>query len=234
MNTILYCIDTKGPGGAETVFMELATRLTADKYRSIAAIRGKGWVYEELLRRCMQPFLLVSKGSFNWRYLRKLARLIREERVDLLQSHLLGSNVYCSLAGMLTGRPVFATFHGTVDIGQQERLKNLKFRAINRGAASIVAVSRSLRSDITSRTPLLESLTRVIYNGIDTGFFERPRSRGARLFWLDQFFAWSAASAISGQPKAMKFCCVLPACSGMLSALGAHRYRRPGRSWAPV
>ena len=44
MKTILHCIDTTGPGGAETVFSDLATRLPAEKYRSLAVIRGKGWV----------------------------------------------------------------------------------------------------------------------------------------------------------------------------------------------
>ena len=47
MKTILHCIDTTGPGGAETVFIDLATRLPAEKYRAVVVIRGKGWVNEE-------------------------------------------------------------------------------------------------------------------------------------------------------------------------------------------
>ena len=98
MKTILHIIDTTGPGGAETVFIDLATRLPKDKYHSIVVIRGKGWVYEELCRRGVQPILLDAKGSFNWRYLLNLIKLIRSNRVDLIQSHLLGASVYCSMA----------------------------------------------------------------------------------------------------------------------------------------
>ena len=38
MKTILHCIDTTGPGGAETVFIDLATHLPAEKYRAVVII----------------------------------------------------------------------------------------------------------------------------------------------------------------------------------------------------
>ena len=96
MKTILHVIDTTGPGGAETIFIDLASRLPENKYRSIVVIRGKGWVCEELCRRGIEPLFMDAKGSFNWRSLSGLASLVRKEGVDLIQSHLLGSNVYCS------------------------------------------------------------------------------------------------------------------------------------------
>jgi glycosyltransferase involved in cell wall biosynthesis len=180
MKTILHIIDTTGPGGAETVFIDLATNLPADKYRSLIVIRDKGWVYEELCRRGVQPVLLDAKGSFNWRYLKALVSLIRREKVDLIQSHLLGSNVYCALAGLITHKPVVATFHGAVDVGNNERLKWLKFGAINRGASAIVAVSDSLRENIVNRTPLRKNKTSVVYNGVNTANFKRPHSDAIR------------------------------------------------------
>jgi len=190
LKTILHVIDTTGPGGAETVFIDLATRLPKEKYRSVVVIRGKGWVYEELCRRGKEPFFLDAKGSFNWRYLRGLIRLIRQEKVDLIQSHLLGANVYCSFAGMLTRTPVVATFHGEIDIGINERLKALKMWAINFGANCIIAVSGGLRDDMLSRTNLNKRKIHVIYNGIDTAAFERPRSKSLKteLGWPEQIF----------------------------------------------
>lgn len=193
MRTILHTIDTTGPGGAETVFIDLATCLPVEKYRSLVVIRGKGWVYDELCRRGVQPFIVDAKGSFNWRYLKALAALIRREKVDLIQSHLLGSNVYCSLAGLLSRKPVVATFHGTVDIGVDERLKRLKFGVINRGASTIVAVSRGLREDIVNRTPLRTDKTRIVYNGINTAIFKRSRSDSIR-----RQYGWNESDIIIG------------------------------------
>ena len=63
-------------------------------------IRGKGWVYEKLQGRCFAPVIMDAKGSFNWHFLSRLIAFMRRDKVDLLQSHSLGSSVYCSLAGM--------------------------------------------------------------------------------------------------------------------------------------
>lgn len=193
MKTIMHTIDTTGPGGAETVFIDLATRLPKDQYRSVVVIRGKGWVYEELCRRGVSPILLDAKGSFNLHYLLGLREIIRREHVDLIQSHLLGANVYCALAGILTGTPVVATFHGEVDIGEKERFKSLKFAAINSGVNQIIAVTDSLLEDMTARTSLKESKAMVIYNGIDTSSFIRPRSNTLRMK-----YGWSEDEVIIG------------------------------------
>ena len=112
MSRILHVIDTTGPGGAETVFVDLADRLREKGYDTIVLLRGPGWVQDELRRRELKPILLDAKGSFNWRYLLSLVRLVKDERIDLIQSHLLGSNVYCAVTGWITQKPVVATFHG--------------------------------------------------------------------------------------------------------------------------
>lgn len=193
MKTILHIIDTTGPGGAETVFLDLISGLPADQYRSVVSIRGKGWVYDELTRRGVKPVLLDAKGSFNWRYLRALCELIQHERVDLVQSHLLGSNVYSALAGLITHTPVITTFHGSVDIGENERFKWLKFGAIRAGASGVIAVTDSLRDDITARTPLdVEKIT-VIYNGIDTARYQLPPANTLR-----SHFGWCDSDIVIG------------------------------------
>ncbi len=193
MKTILHMIDTTGPGGAETVFIDLATRLPKDKFRAVVVIRGEGWVHDELCRRGVDPILIDAKGSFNWRYLLRLCKLIKKENVDLIQSHLLGSNVYSSLAGILTRIPVVTTFHGAVDIGEKERLKGLKFGAINAGAKCIVAVSDSLKKDIVNRTSLKQDKIKTIYNGINTVDFQQPHAIDLR-----QKLGWSNDVIIIG------------------------------------
>ncbi len=193
VKTILHIIDTTGPGGAETVFIDLATHLPKGRFRSVVVIRGEGWVYDELVRRGVKPTLLDCKGSFNWRYLLKLSQLIKREKVDLIQSHLLGSNVYASLTGLICRIPVVSTFHGTVDLGVNERFKSLKIGAINLGANHVIAVSKDLQNDILNRTKLSKKKTQVIYNGIKTSNFYRPRSHSLR-----QRFGWGQDDFVIG------------------------------------
>lgn len=183
MKTILHVIDTTGPGGAETVFIELADRLRARGFRSIVVIRGPGWVNDSLRERGLEPVTIDAKGSFNLPFLHALIALIRRENVSLIQSHLLGSNVYCSLAGLLTGRPVVGTFHGMVDISPNERFRRAKLWVMERGIKRFVAVSRGLADRVAAEGLLNPAKTTVIYNGIDTARYgaRRPGSLQAQL-----------------------------------------------------
>jgi glycosyltransferase involved in cell wall biosynthesis len=177
MNRILHVIDTTGPGGAETVFVELADRLRTRGYESIALLRGPGWVRDTLAERGVRTEILDAKGSFNTRYLAALRLLIKSERIDVIQSHLLGSNVYCAAAGWLTGRPVVATFHGSVDVSPDERFRRLKFGIMNHAVSHFVAVSDSLGHEMREHGIAARKPVAVIYNGVDMSRYDRPRHR---------------------------------------------------------
>jgi glycosyltransferase involved in cell wall biosynthesis len=176
MKTILHVIDTTGPGGAETIFVDLAAGLDSSMYRSVALIRGPGWVQTALEARRVKTFILDCKGSFNVRYLWQLLSLIRAEQVDIVQAHLFGSGVYCGLAGLLAGKPVIATLHGTVDVGASERFLAAKCALLRFGTRKVVAVSRALATMLASRSRLPPSHMAVIYNGIETARYDRQRS----------------------------------------------------------
>ncbi len=183
LKAILHVIDSTEPGGAETVFIELADRLRSRGYRSVVVVAGPGWVNDESIRRGFAPVELRARGSFNLGYLFKLVRLIRKERIDIVQSHLLGSNVYCGLAGWITGTPVIGTFHGMVDVSPKERFKSLKMWAMNRGIRRFITVSRALSREVTAQKLLNPARTEVVYNGIDTSRFrlQQPASLRSRL-----------------------------------------------------
>lgn len=178
--TILHVIDTTGPGGAETVFIELADRLRQRGYRSVVLIRGPGWVCDQLRTRGFEPYIVDAKGSFNWRFLRELLRIIRRERIDVIQSHLLGSNVYCAMAGLIARKPVIATFHGMVDVGPNERFRGAKLWLMNRGVRRFVAVSKNLRDAIEREGLLDANRCEIIYNGIDLARYGRSDNRELR------------------------------------------------------
>ncbi|MHB8346838.1 MAG: glycosyltransferase [Acidiferrobacterales bacterium] len=173
---ILHTIDTNGPGGAETVFVELAAQRMFPDDCNIVAITGTGWVHDELRRRGVSPYVISISGSFDIRYLYGLVRLIRRHRIDLIQSHLLGSNVYCSVAGLICGVPVVSTFHGSVDFCSSERHLAMKRFVLNRGSSRCVFVSDSLREEIVARSGISRSKAVTIHNGIDSAAFTPRRN----------------------------------------------------------
>ncbi len=176
MKTILHIIDTTGPGGAESVFINLADKSRLHGYSSIALIRGPGWVNDELLKRGVPTRILESRGRFNLGFLLQLIKLIRSENIVLIHAHLLGAAVYSAMAGWLTRTPVIATFHGMVDVSPNERFRKLKLWIMDRAIYKYVTVSQGLMRVIASENLLQPSKTTVIYNGIPSHRYSGDKS----------------------------------------------------------
>ncbi len=172
MINILHSIDTSGPGGAETVYFNILVGLDRTRFRSLPVISAKGWLYDRLREQELDPVIIDAHGSFNLSYLWQLIRIIRKKNIDLIHSHLFGSNVYCCLAGLLTSTPVISTFHGFVDIADTGKATRAKIAVINKGAKKIVFVSQQLKKCFTENFSITPSLTEVIYNGVDTEKFK--------------------------------------------------------------
>jgi len=169
--TILHIIDTTGPGGAETIFTQLAAETKKKEFRTIALIRGSGWVQAELDRLGIETIVRDCKGSLNFGFLTFLVQLLLREKVDVVQSHLLGSNVYASLAGFITRTPVIATFHGFVDISAKEKFSALKFLSIRLGSKKIIAVTDQIKQMLTNVRWLNPQKITTIANGVNTQLF---------------------------------------------------------------
>lgn len=176
MINILHTIDTTGPGGAESVFLQLIHGLDKERFRSFAAIPGKGWVYDRLVEGGLTPMFINASGSFSVRYLLQLIDIIRRHDIDIIQSHLFGSNVYCSLAGLICRRPVVSTFHGFVDAEKRDRFLKIKFSLINCGSKKIVFVSHQLKKHYLGMYGLNEGKVVTIHNGVDLAAYSRSDS----------------------------------------------------------
>lgn len=171
MITILHVIDTTGPGGAETVFTNLLKALEKTEFCNIVVLRGDGWVADQVRNLGITPKIIDSKGSFNLGYVRALRRLVKNEKVDLIHAHLLGSNVYGALLALICRKPMIATFHGAVDVAATERFVRAKFLLIGFGASAIVCVSKRLQQELAERSPLPSHKLKLIYNGVDSDGF---------------------------------------------------------------
>ena len=177
MKTILHLIDTTGPGGAETVFINLLKELQHTEFRNVVVLRGEGWVADQVRSIGITPCFIDSKGSFNLGYIKALRQLVNHDDVDLIHAHLLGSNVYGALLALICRKPMIATFHGAVDVAAGERFLRAKFSIIGWGASAIVCVSKRLQEELAARSSLPARKINLIYNGVDPNLFcEAPAS----------------------------------------------------------
>jgi glycosyltransferase involved in cell wall biosynthesis len=117
-------------------------------------------------------------GRFNLRYLFAVCRLAVRTRSNVLHSHLLGSNVYCGIAGLLVKARVIAVFHGAVD------LKPSRFDPVKRAILRMRHVRAVAVSNGTLESLVLWGLERekisVIPNGVDTSYFTPSRNSALR------------------------------------------------------
>jgi glycosyltransferase involved in cell wall biosynthesis len=171
-------IDTTGPGGAETIFTDLVCGTDPARFRSVPVLTGKGWLHDTLRARGAEVRLLPARARAPGA-VADLARLFRAERADLVHAHLLGSAVYGTMAGWLSGTPVLATFHGSADFPSGDRLASVR-SAILRRTRHVTLVSESLRRFFLARTRMAPERTSVIHNGVDLVRFHPGRSASLR------------------------------------------------------
>lgn len=180
MINVLSIIDTGGPGGAETVFLQVASALDPQRFRSFAVVSRTGWLSEQLEGRGVSTQIVPASGSFNVRYLRSLLALTCAHKIDLILAHLYGSAVYASLVGLITGIPVVSVLHGQSDVAPGGRMAGLKAALVRKGSRRVVFVSDRLREELTTSLRLPTSSCVVIPNGVDTERFRPGRDDSIR------------------------------------------------------
>ncbi len=169
--TILHTIESGGPGGAETVLLYLATRLDPRLFRSVVLLPREGWLTQELEKCGVKPLFVKSKAWYDFRLPRAIRSLITREEVDLIHSHLPDQNFYSCLSACLTRCKVVVTYHGSVGLFPQSRLRGaVKPWVVRSCADAIVGVSDSLIPVLTKYGLPARKMVRI-YNGIEPNRF---------------------------------------------------------------
>lgn len=177
---VLHLIDTGGPGGAETIFLDLAQGLSGRGWESLLVVPGRDWLYNQACESGLTMVEATSPRSFDVAHVLGLRQRIKALGVDLVQTHLLGTSVYAVLACAGTDVPVVSTFHGRPDFPEGGRLGFLKTRLLSAHRNRVVCVSSSLREYFLGQR-LLPPSTRVIPNGVALHALQRTEtSNGLR------------------------------------------------------
>ena len=180
MISVIHVIDTGGPGGAETVFCQVATGLDPRHFRSTPVVGAQGWLSSEIAARGVMPEVASAKGSFNARYLLELRSIARRTHADVIVAHLYGSAVYASIVGRMLAIPVVSVLHGQTDISNSDRFASWKATIVRRGSRRVVFVSDGLKRELAPRLGLGPAQCAVISNGVDMGLFRPSPDRGLR------------------------------------------------------
>lgn len=163
--TILYLIETGGPGGAENVLINLSSGLDKERFNSIVLLCKKGWLYDELVKRGVETYVFKEDSLWGFAFLAKFVALVVKKKVDIIHAHEFLMSLYATVVGILTARRVITTIHGKYYYWEKRR-RRIAMRLISR-FSQMVSVSEELRHFLEKKTGISAKRIQTVYNGID-------------------------------------------------------------------
>lgn len=173
---ILQVIESLEFGGAEKVVVMLANELVKSHDVGVCCLKTLGPLAAELDPRIRTFCLNKTEGNDYWLPLR-LARLLRSERIDVINTHNWAVFLEGALAATFARVPVRVhTVHGpytdypaTWKGRLKRRLRHTLERWMTRGFNRIVTVSDSIQPYLIEQIGITPARITTIHNGIAAG-----------------------------------------------------------------
>ena len=181
---ILQIVDGFRMGGAENKLRELIERLDHSKYEIMLANVGPtGPLQESFERLGVEMFDFRRRTAFDPLPFLKLSRLMRQRRIDIVQTTLFWADFIGATAAKFAAVPVILSWE-TVSHEGDPYHNNFQrrngYRLAMNCADRIIAVSREVKESLVRRRGIPEEKIQVIYYGVDLEQF-RPKGRDSVL-----------------------------------------------------
>ena len=152
--TVAHVIHSLGPGGAEAVLVDLARAAPSAAIRLV--VIGLSDAHSEagtdnrvvpLLREQGATVYELNSGRYDLTATKRLAKVLRDEHVDIVHTHLKHADLVGGLAARLAGVPSVSTLH-VIDI-PTSRMHRLRVKAAIVGrrflSSAVIALSSAQR-----------------------------------------------------------------------------------------
>lgn len=174
MIKILFIIDKLYPAGTQTNLLEIAKGLDKTRFQVRVAVLQKGGTLEAEFRAAGIPLyefeIHKAYGFRAWKALRRLAQIMKKEKIDIVQLHFLKADILGSFAAQwvgVSGIVMARRDEGFWMTGRQVLLARL----FNRYATHMLANSYSVASAVKRIEKVKPERLHVIHNGIDVDRF---------------------------------------------------------------
>lgn len=178
---IVQLVETLQTGGLERIAVDLAlSQKNAGHTPILYCMFAAGALSEEATKAGIPVFEFHKKPGFSVRMLLMLARQLRRDAPDVLQTHNPGVHHYGALAALIARVPVVVnTRHGrSTSFGRV--LPERYFRAVMPLTDRVVFVCEDSRRYLVEQRGLPAGKSSVIVNGIELEpFLKRPASPGS-------------------------------------------------------
>jgi sugar transferase (PEP-CTERM/EpsH1 system associated) len=179
IRNVLMMTDVTGRGGAEKALVDLAVRIDRTRYNvTVCATRSAG-NYQPLLDEAGVRTIILDRNS-RWETYKLLGllRLMRRERIDILHTHLFGSNTWGRILGKLAGVPVIIAHEHWSSKSQREVwVDRLLYRLSDR----ILVPSEASKRIVMEMERIPARCLSVLYNGVDISHFTPGSASGCEV-----------------------------------------------------
>jgi len=165
--TILQMLESDGPGGAETVMLQLSDELRDRGHHIIPVgpVNRVGWLGQRFRDGGYQPETFTLAGPIDPQCVRRMVALIRAKGADLVHSHEFTMAVYGAAAAAIARVPHVMTMHGNQKMTAVWRRRAALRLAFKHGGTT-AAVSRATKLQLDHDLGLDASIIRVAHNGV--------------------------------------------------------------------
>lgn len=172
---IAQFIDSPDPGGAETLVLELSKRFAKHGYEPVVYHFANQWIHTA----CEENAIAHKQISFYQEYksyktlpkfIKRFAGLLREDKIQLLHSHLYGAVTACAFVSRKAKIPHVGTFHDVYTLQEKtSRIYLIQLAALL--GTHLVAVSADMRNYYLQLARLYKPTIDLVYNGADLARF---------------------------------------------------------------
>lgn len=179
---VMQVIEFLLSGGAGVVVATIAEGLKERGVEPVICALKQGpaqySLVDSLREKGIRVRVLSRSGRNNPLLLVRLARLMRRERVDVVQTHLFGGNFWGRVAARMAGVPaVVGTEHNLSDARLEPRYYFPIDRALAPATDRVVAVCERVAESVISRKRIPRGKVVVIHNGVDLRRFSVTHDR---------------------------------------------------------
>jgi len=164
---VLFLIDhLMALGGGETNLLKVAELMPPEQVRcSIATFRIKPEIRQSI---SVPVYVFPWKRFFHldaWKAVIALRKLIRTEKVDIVQTYFETSNLWGGLVAKLSGALLLSSRR---DMGILRKTRHaLAYRVVNRLSDRVLAVSEEVKKFCVDADRINPNKVSVVYNGVD-------------------------------------------------------------------
>ena len=179
---VLQLINSLDIGGAEKVAINLALHLDSSKYKSfICTIDGFGPLLDEIRGKDVEFFSLDKKPGFKPLISFKLAKYLREKKIDIITSHNYAPLLYGRLASF------FAKVKAHIHVDHVRNFTSYKRKVLGNDKQltssifKVIAVSEDIKKNLIKYEKVPEERIEVIVNGVDKNKYEVSIDKAKKL-----------------------------------------------------